>query len=322
MAGCANRIQRRLAGIESAAMMNRTVRHSLTPHSAPHDRPPTLTCGSVAIGGHNRAFTLVELLVVITVIAMLAGLLLPSLQRARARAQAAACQDNLRQLILGWIMYAGDNEDRMAGSISVRRVNQRGSWVLGNARQDLTTSNLQAGVMFWGYTPTVAAYRCPADRSTVQGTKALRRTRSYTLNGWMNSSSQDTFEANSFGLDFPGMPHKRSDLVRPPAGGIFVFMDEHEESIDDGLWNNDPSALAIPGQPVLANPNATPAWYNLPADRHIQDANIAYADSHVSLHKWLWAKRDWDPTKASRTPTNRFDKDDLIFTLQLSQVAQ
>lgn len=265
------------------------------------------------------SFTLIELLVVVAIIAILAGLLLPALSRANAAAQSAACQGNLRQLVLGWTLYADANNERLAGSISVSRVNQPGSWVLGNTKQDRTVSNILSGVMY-GYASAVGAYRCPADRSTVTSEKGLLRTRSYTLNGWMNSSSDDRgYPQNSYTIDFPSMPHKLSQILRPPPSGTFVFIDEHEESIDDGLWNNDPSALADPGVPVLAA-GASPSWANLPADRHIQGANIAFADSHVEHHKWLWPRRNWDPNRPDRPLANSLDMQDLIYTLTLSPV--
>jgi type II secretory pathway pseudopilin PulG len=77
--------------------------------------------------GYRVAFALVELLVVIAIIAMLASLLLSALSRAKAKGQSAVCQSNLKQLLLGWTLYADDNDDRLAGSISVNHVNQRGS---------------------------------------------------------------------------------------------------------------------------------------------------------------------------------------------------
>src|SRR5262252_10919930 len=59
----------------------------------------------------NRAFTLIELLVVIAVIAILAALLLPSLNKAKLRAWGIQCMSNHKQLTLAWRMYAEDNHD-------------------------------------------------------------------------------------------------------------------------------------------------------------------------------------------------------------------
>jgi prepilin-type processing-associated H-X9-DG protein len=114
------------------------------------------------------------------------------------------------------------------------------------------------------------------------------------------------------------MPQKLSQIVRPPASGTFVFIDEHEDSIDDGLWNSNPDL------------NAPPVWYNLPAARHNQAANIAYADGAVRPHKWLWPNRTWKrnlvapgqrptPTQG-QSPQNPLDRQDFIWLLQLSPV--
>ncbi len=101
-------------------------------HRRLHAISPTAASRNAA----TDTFTLVELLVVIAIIAILASLLLPALSRAKGKGQSAVCLNNLKQLLQGWTLYADNNDDHLAGSIAVYGVNQRGSWVLGNAKQD------------------------------------------------------------------------------------------------------------------------------------------------------------------------------------------
>src|SRR5205814_4322449 len=87
--------------------------------------PPLMGPAPKCIAGERRAeaagtagplpgFTLIELLVVIAIIAILATLLLPALASAKAKAQSIQCVNNLKQLSIIWVMYAGDNQERLA----------------------------------------------------------------------------------------------------------------------------------------------------------------------------------------------------------------
>lgn len=226
------------------------------------------------------AFTLVELLVVIAVVAILASLLLPALSKAKSRAQTTRCLNNVRQLQLGWHLYAQDNDDVLPPHIIAPDTGGMlralpGSWVVGNAQKDTTASNIVQGVLF-RYVGTVEVYRCPTDRSKLIGRPALPRLRSYSRNNWLNDDPTLIGSADAV----PYMTTKETQLDTPAQ--TFVFIDEDRKSIDDGSFVVTSPRLA----PSLAN-----TWSDVPADRHGQQSNVSFRDGHVQTWHWRFRKQ-------------------------------
>lgn len=224
----------------------------------------------------RRAFTLVELLVVIGIISILIAILLPALNRAREHARRTRCLSNMRQLTLAWHMYSLSNKGRIPGAntppINLARPTHH--WVCeGDTENSIKTGSL------WPYVNNMEAYWCPNDR--------IHYKRTYSMNSWLDGEG-------------PGGPNgkvaKRMSDIKYPSS-TFTFIEEL-----------DPRGYLINSFMVVPYPSDL--WVDIPAPMHDRVGVLAFADGHAKV--WLWSdRRTWRRTGFNQTIPNSSDLRDI-----------
>lgn len=249
----------------------------------------------------RRGFTLIELLAVIATIAILAGLLLPILSKAKAKAQRTACFSNLRQLGIAWVMYSADNNGRLAESYPVDNPDV---WVEGDMSNasDATNLDLICQGKLYPYNQNPLIYRCPSDPGVTIDGRLVRNVRSYSMNAFMGGRDPEVGPIPPTAAGFVSFFAHEADLSRP--SDLWVLLDEDQRSITDGFFITDPTGHI---------------WYHFPADsaqRHNFSYPLTFADGHAEI----WQQTDPRTYQVRMTLTEQSGNADLLRLSQASTV--
>ena len=182
--------------------------------------------------------------------------------------QRTACANNLRQLGLAWFLYAGEHDDFLCNNHGINEtLLRRENWV--NNLQDLLNAdgNTNAALVTGGQLApylgrSVAVFKCPSDKSVAENGPRLR---SYAMNSLAGDPGELTNRFNPLLTQF----FRLDDI--PDPSRIYVFLDEHPDTINDGFFVNRLNDYQ---------------WGNLPGSYHNGGVNISFADGHAETHHW------------------------------------
>ncbi len=228
-------------------------------------------------GSGTAAFTFVDMIVTIALIAFVGVMILPAMARTTASGPAAQCLNNLRQQGVAWAMFSSDNGGTLVeshpwalvGGVRLSGVANPKSWAPGNAGTNSSSSaygdpSLYGPTKLFGltnnpyysYLKDYSLFHCPSDGRTIGGTPILR---SYSMNNWMGGVALS-----------PGhrLFTKQEHILRPTA--TWVILDEDEVTLDDAYF---------------ATIMDSRGFVNLPGRRHNNGYSLNYADGRAEIRK-------------------------------------
>jgi len=258
------------------------------------------------VEARSRAFTLVELLIVIAIIFILAAILMPVLNKAEERSRAALCLSNKRQMTLAYNMYPDDYNGELTPNYS-GLVNPDGTlatcWVMGGMTWPGTgqdslypiTDNtnvyyLQNSLLgpYCGHRTDI--YKCPSDTwklttSAINNGGPVDRMRSVSMNITIEGNAWQTVKTipqneswwytQRLGLGTFYAFNYEKDYIHIGPANLFVYLDEQADSINDG------------NHAGVGNFAADPSWGDLPAAYHNRCGEFSFADGHAEIHRWV-----------------------------------
>jgi prepilin-type N-terminal cleavage/methylation domain-containing protein/prepilin-type processing-associated H-X9-DG protein len=252
----------------------------------------------------RRAFTLVELLVVIGIIAALIAMLLPALSKAREQARAVKCLSNIRQIALATVSFCNNNKGQFPGPGS--KGNRANDWIAWDQIPNDDDPNDPAYINYSALAPYLGAkgdalkefFRCDSDDvesrpATVNPAEKYRY--SYSMNSML---TRPQIYRSLPWLVNEKRPKLKIQEVRNSSQKL-MLIEEHSNSIDDGLWSAfildtsvDPPAYygrgfsaGGPANPTQNNPNNITDRHQTKKDKKnpFGRGGAAFCDGHAEF---------------------------------------